>query len=126
MAVTKLKTTQIAAVLAKIVTKQGGKCALCGHPFTNRDRACLDHCHDTGYIRGALHASCNGIEGRLKKLAQRGHRGISPYKYLIGLGEYLKSTITPKYNLIHPSHKSEEDKRIERNAKARAKRKANK
>ncbi len=122
MAITKLKTTQVASVLAQVIKKQGGKCAVCGHPFTQRDRPVLDHCHDKGFIRGALHNSCNGIEGRVKKLAQRGHKGISSAKYVIGLGKYLEFHKTPKYNYIHPSHKTADEKRIERNRKAREKR----
>ena len=122
MAITKLKTTQVAGVLAQVIKKQGGKCAICGHPFTQRDVPVLDHCHDKGFIRGALHNSCNGIEGRVKKLAQRGHTGITSAKYVIGLGKYLETHQTPKYNYIHPSHKTEDEKRIDRNKKAREKR----
>jgi hypothetical protein len=118
--ITRLKTTQVAGVLSQVMKKQGGKCAICGHPFTQRDVPVLDHCHTKGYIRGALHNSCNGIEGRVKKLAQRGHTGISAEKYVIGLGKYLDEHKTPKYNYIHPSHKTEDEKRLARNKKARA------
>ena len=120
MTITRLKTTQVAGVLSQVMKKQGGKCAICGHPFTQRDVPVLDHCHTKGYIRGALHNSCNGIEGRVKKLAQRGHTGISAEKYVIGLGKYLDEHKTPKYNYIHPSHKTEDEKRLARNKKARA------
>jgi len=126
MATTRLKTTQLAGVLVQLVKKQGGKCAICGHPFTQRDVAVADHCHTKGYIRGALHNSCNGIEGRVKKLAQRGHTGISAEKYVIGLGKYLDEHKTPKYNYLHPSHKTEDEKRLARNKKARAVRAKNK
>ena len=120
MTITRLKTTQVAGVLSQVMKKQGGKCAICGHPFTQRDVPVLDHCHTKGYIRGALHNSCNGIEGRVKKLAQRGHTGISAEKYVIGLGKYLDEHTTPKYNYIPPSHKTEDEKRLARNKKARA------
>ena len=119
MAPTRLKTTQLAGVLVQLVKKQGGKCAICGHPFTQRDIAVADHDHRTGFIRGALHNSCNGIEGRVKKLAQRGHKGITAEKYVIGLGKYIETHSKPKYNYIHPSHKTEDEKRLERNKKAR-------
>ena len=117
---TRLKTTQVAGVLAQIVKKQGGKCAVCGHPFTLRDKPVLDHCHSKGYIRGALHNSCNGTEGRVKKLAQRGHIGISAEKYVIGLGKYLEKHVVPQYQYIHPSHKTDDEKRLAKNKKARA------
>jgi len=110
---------QVASVLKQLVDRQSGKCAICGHPFTKRDRAVLDHCHDTGFIRGALHNSCNGIEGKIKVVARRSHTGVKPYPYLIGLGKYLDKHSTPQIQLIHPLHKTDEQKRLERNRKAR-------
>ena len=120
MTITRLKTTQVAGVLSQVMKKQGGKCAICGHPFTQRDVPVLDHCHTKGYIRGALHNSCNGIEGRVKKLAQRGHTGISAEKYVRGIGKDIDEHTTPKYNYIEPGHKTEDEKRLARNKKARA------
>lgn len=120
MAIQKLTPQQVPSVLAQIVKKQNGKCAICGHPFTARDVPVLDHCHDTGFIRGALHNSCNGTEGRVKKLAQRGHKGISSAKYVIGLGKYIEKHQKPLYPYIHPTHKTDDEKRLARNAKARA------
>lgn len=119
MAIRQLKPNEIPSVLKQLVTKQGNKCGICGHPFTVRDRPVLDHDHDTGFIRGVLHNSCNGTEGRIKSKAYLGHTGISPAKYVIGLGKYLEKHSTPQLALIHPTHLSEEDKRIKRNAKAR-------
>ena len=125
-----LKPSEVASVLAQLVKKQKNRCAVCGQPFTAKDRPVLDHCHDTGFIRGALHNSCNGAEGRVKTKARLGHKGVSTADYIIGLGKYLEQHKTPQYKLIHPTHKSEDQKRLERNAKARklraAKRAANK
>jgi len=119
MAVTRLTVVQVAGVLRQISAKQGGKCAICKHPFTLRDVAVLDHCHDTGFIRGALHNSCNGTEGRVKAIAHRGHKGITSSKYVIGLGAYIDKHSVPQYQYLHPSHKSEDEKRLARNKKAR-------
>jgi hypothetical protein len=115
-----LKTSEVASVLAQLVAKQGRKCAICGQPFSPRDYPVLDHCHTTGFIRGALHNSCNGAEGRVKTKAHLGHKGVSAELYIIGLGKYLESNQTPKYPFIHPSHMTEEQQRIQRNAKAKA------
>lgn len=114
-----LKSNQVASVLDQLVKRQGNKCAICGKPFTRQDRPVLDHCHDTGYIRGALHNSCNGAEGRVKTKARLGHKGVSSYEYLIGLGKYLERHSTPQIQLIHPTHMTDEQKRIARNKKAR-------
>jgi len=115
-----LKTSEVASVLKQLVTKQGGVCAICNKAFTKRDRAVLDHCHDTGFIRGALHNSCNGAEGRIKTKARLGHKGVSPSEYVQGLGRYLAKHSKPQFKLIHPTHMTEDQKRLQRNAKARA------
>ncbi|ASL24411.1 putative recombination endonuclease VII [Alteromonas phage vB_AspP-H4/4] len=114
-----LKPTEVASVLSQLIKRQKNKCAVCNNPFTPRDRAVLDHCHDTGFIRGALHNSCNGAEGRVKTKARLGHKGVSPADYIIGLGKYLEYHSTPKFPLIHPTHMTEEMKRKLRNDKAR-------
>ena len=41
---------------AEFVRAQAGACAICREPLT---RPQLDHCHVTGFIRGALCHSCN-------------------------------------------------------------------
>lgn len=117
--VRQLKQSEVASILAQLVAKQGKKCEVRGQPFTPRDYPVLDHDHTTGYIRGALHNSCNGAEGRVKTKANLGHKGVSADDYLIGLGKYLEANKTPRYRFIHPSHMTEEQKRLQRNAKAR-------
>ena len=119
MAIRKLKTTEVSGILRQMVTKQGHVCAVCGKGFTKTDGAVLDHCHKTGFIRGALHRSCNGGEGKVRVKAQFSHKGISPDDFLIGLGQYLKNHKVPRYHLIYPSHQSEDEKRLAKNAKAR-------
>lgn len=115
-----LKPSEVKSILDQLVKKQGGVCAICKQKFTQRDRPVLDHCHDTGYIRGALHNSCNGAEGRIKSKARLGHKGVSAADYVIGLGEYIKHHQVPRYKFIHPTHMTEEQKRLARNKKARA------
>ncbi len=115
-----LKTNEVEGVLSQLVKKQDNKRAICGQYFTQRDYPVLDHDHGTGFIRGALHNSCNGTEGKIKAKAQMGHSGVSPYAYLIGLGKYLEAHKTPRWNFIHPNHLTENEKRLVRNKKARA------
>lgn len=122
MTVRKLKPSETAGVLKQMVAKQGGKCAICGKGFTRTDGAVLDHCHKTGFIRGALHRSCNGGEGKVRVKAQWSHKGVSPDEFLIGLGKYLEVHNKPRYPLIYHSHLTDDEKRLKKNAKARAKR----
>mgnify|MGYP001943377607 CR=1 FL=1 len=92
---------------------------MCKKKIIGRDVAVLDHDHDTGFIRGVLHASCNGIEGRMKSLAQRGHKGVTSAEYIIGLGKYLEHHKQPRIGALHPTHKTEQQKKDARNARAR-------
>lgn len=110
---------QIAAVRAKMAKDQEGKCALCGLPFTPKDGPALDHDHTTGLVRAVLHRSCNGIEGRVLKLAQRAHAGLPAKDYLVRLGEYYAHHAEPRTNLIHPEHLTEDQKREKANAARR-------
>lgn len=124
MTIRKLKTSETASVLKQMVARQGGKCAICGLGFTKVDGAVLDHCHKKGFIRGALHRSCNGGEGKVRVKAQWSHKGVTPDEFLIGLGKYLETHQKPRYPLIYHSHKTDDEKRLARNAKARRKRAA--
>ncbi len=43
-----------------MLLKQDGKCAICQLPPTDKiGRLCVDHCHDTGFVRGLLCRKCN-------------------------------------------------------------------
>lgn len=44
---------------ANLLASQGGRCALCGDEFLNSQATHIDHCHDTGTIRGILCSGCN-------------------------------------------------------------------
>ncbi len=43
-----------------LLESQGGVCAICGSEKSCADRPlAVDHCHDTGVVRGLLCSSCN-------------------------------------------------------------------
>jgi hypothetical protein len=48
--------------------KQKGLCAICEEPLPSRynREAALDHCHETGKVRGWLCRACNVAIGKLK------------------------------------------------------------
>lgn len=52
----------------RILASQKGRCAICGAKYADRRRARLavDHCHETGLIRGLLCSSCNQGIGQFK------------------------------------------------------------
>ena len=45
----------------RILSEQGGKCAICKSDKAGNKGQCfaVDHCHDTGKVRGLLCAGCN-------------------------------------------------------------------
>jgi hypothetical protein len=53
----------------RMLAEQGGVCALCGSPPGNDLRTrhlAVDHCHETGRIRGLLCGGCNRALGFFK------------------------------------------------------------
>lgn len=56
--------------------EQGGVCAICTNPPSKRGLF-VDHCHDTGEVRGLLCASCNTGLGHFKDKALRLFKAIA-------------------------------------------------
>jgi hypothetical protein len=50
--------------LLTILSAQDGRCPICLEPLL-WPRITVDHCHDTGSVRGLLHGSCNTGIGHL-------------------------------------------------------------
>lgn len=63
------------AVVLEMVERQGGKCASCGSipPETTKPQQGLqiDHCHNTGKVRGLLCGGCNKSLGHAGDDANR-------------------------------------------------------
>lgn len=49
--------------LRTLLESQGYRCPICGEPVGERDH--VDHCHETGVVRGVLHGRCNSGIGHL-------------------------------------------------------------
>ena len=52
----------------KMLTKQNGKCAICGSKEIGRGKTnkfCIDHNHTNGKVRGLLCHNCNVLLGKL-------------------------------------------------------------
>lgn len=52
-----------AAAFDALHRAQDGACAMCSEPFGDPRKAHVDHCHDTGEVRGLLCHGCNHVLG---------------------------------------------------------------
>jgi len=119
----RLTRDQLKEVGLKLYRRQGQKCVLCDSPVQPLHR-CVDHDHKTGYIRDVLCRNCNGMEGKLLNIANRGKRRLSTLAWLKNVVAYYERHIKPRaisgtYVLIHPTHKTEQEKRDLRNKRRR-------
>lgn len=123
----KLTNSQLKPVRDKIRADQKGLCALCNQPVSTSD-AVLDHCHSHGFIRGTLHRSCNSLLGVLENNRKRFGLGddVAFAGFMQGAHAYIVKHATPQTRMIHPTFKTEEEKRLARNAKARKARQSSK
>jgi hypothetical protein len=118
----KLTTTEIAVVRGHLLAKQGFRCPLCNTSIKTgaRGGGCLDHDHDTGFVRAVLCRTCNGGEGKIRSLAMRYGGGKENHvEWLTRLTAYLALHSKPQSHYVHPTHLSDEEKRVKKNTKAR-------
>lgn len=66
-----------ASLRNEFVEAQDGHCAICLEPLTEPK---LDHCHVTGFIRGALCGSCNIKLGWYEKRRREIETYLSPWR----------------------------------------------
>lgn len=96
---------------------QHGRCALCQLPCKESE-AVADHNHATGYLRGVLHRGCNSMLGHIENNAKRYALRSVP-AFLNGAAGYLQRHVTPQSALQYPTHRTEDEKRLLRNKRAR-------
>jgi len=118
----KLARTQLRAWVVQQLAKQGGSCLLCREQvdLSIPRQAVADHNHKTGELRGVLCRSCNSGEGKTANAAGRWGAKSMDYDKIIpwlkNLVEYLES---PGLGLMYPTHRTPEELRLAKNAKAR-------
>lgn len=119
----RLTSTAIAPYRQQLLMKQLGKCKLC-----RRKPAvpCLDHCHSSGVVRGVLCRGCNALLGKIENNAAR--NGLANPKdldmFLMSIPAYLAFGRQGGTGILHNTHKTEDEKRLKRNADARKRRAA--
>jgi hypothetical protein len=115
----RLTNSQISEVRNSQRAEQGNKCAICKRPLKASEIVVLDHDHSTGAIRGTLHHSCNALLGKVENNA--GRFGVSGHliEWCAGLAQYLMRHKTNVTGLIHPTYKTDDEKRLAKNLKTR-------
>ena len=116
---TRLTAAQVKLFRETLLKKQGGKCALCGEKIQPGE-AVLDHDHKTGHCRAVLHRGCNAMLGHIENNAPR-HKLSSAAR----LSSFCRNLVKYRFadytgNPLHHTYRTEEEKRLKRNAKARA------
>ena len=108
---------EIAVYRKDMLAKQFNICPLCDTPIT-ADKAVLDHAHGSGHIRAVLHRGCNTILSKVENNYKR--MGVSMdqlYGMCSPIAEFLEDDYSA--NPFHPLHRTSEEKRVARNARAR-------
>lgn len=126
MELRKIKTSELPEVRKELLEKQLYRC-----PITGRDlremksiNLVVDHCHTSGFIRAVLPRGINGLEGKIKAVLLRfgglqSNDVAGQAKLLHALADYLMLHRVPQTPYIHPTHKTEGEKRAARNKQAR-------
>lgn len=93
---------------------------MCQLPLT---KPVLDHAHTTGAVRGTLHNGCNAVLGKIENSYKR-YGVVNLSAFCNGVAAYLQRHTTNQTGLIHPTHRTDDEKRELKNKRARAKRAA--
>ena len=121
----RLKSKDIPALRQLIQISQGHRCKLCNVDLTDPGiTPCLDHDHTNGRIRGVLCRWCNRGEGKVHNIARVSKRNSTHLTWLKSLLDYWTSHAYAPREEYHPSWKTLDERKAERNAKARTKRKS--
>ena len=121
----RLTQSQIKAERERRLGEQGGKCALCKEPV-RPDEAALDHCHKSGRIRSVLHRGCNACLGSIENNMPR-HK-LTDIRRLTAFLRAVPAYLWANYDHepLHHTHRTPDERREKRNAKARKTRAAKK
>lgn len=115
----KLRAQDIAGYRIQQLQQQNYQCALCGEPLA-ADSAVLDHDHATGLVRGVLHRGCNAFEGQVVRAMPRNL--ITPQRLAAIFQNWQHYHDNPT-DILHPQHRTPEQRQARARKRARARRK---
>lgn len=91
---------------------------MCQLPLT---KPVLDHDHASGAVRATLHNGCNAVLGKIENSYRR-YGVVNLAAFVNGVAKYLQIHSTNQTGYIHPTHRTEDEKRERRNKLARERR----
>lgn len=121
-ALKKLKAKDVGSTRLLLLEQQGYRCGICGGECSI-EQAVLDHDHKHGHVRAVLHRGCNAVEGKIVNALRR-YAIKDPAAFLLGLVKYHEVHAENRTGLIHPVHKTPEEKAALAKARAKKKREA--
>lgn len=127
----RLTAGRLKVIRATLAVGQGNRCALCQGAFGASPPfdPVLDHNHKTGAVRGVLHRGCNSLLGHIENNSPRYGVNQNLFAFAHGVAPYLQKHMVNVTGFLHPTYKTEDEKRLLRNKRARlsrAKKKENK
>ncbi len=114
----RLTQAQLKAWREQQLAVQKGRCALCKETISTGEEV-ADHDHKTGELRGVLHRGCNAMLGHIENNRPR-HKLTSLVRlarFLSNVAKYIAHDYTGQP--LYPTHRTPDEKREARNAKAR-------
>lgn len=104
----RLKYKEIKEIREALLKAQDDKCALSGIPLSP-DRAVLDHAHDSGKIRATLDRGVNAFLGKIENSMVMNR--ISQDMLAIICERLIEYITTSEKDLLHPTHRTPEEKK---------------
>lgn len=104
-----IKVKDIPKYRKMLSAKQKYKCGICtGEIISKHARSALDHCHNTGNLRGVLCGTCNRAEGKVlqaaKYMAKLGHMSrTDTISFLRSIADYIEHFNKNPTGIIHPT-----------------------
>ncbi len=109
-----LKHSDIKQIRELLAENQGNVCPICEREFTEKIAKNLDHCHESGKIRGVLCRACNSsIEGAFRsKWVRSGLSKDVDFRQIL-FNLYLYLDPDSHYGMLHPTH-SQKPKKLQK------------
>ena len=120
----KIKQKDIPRIRRMLIANQHGVCPICEKDLTmvKSINVVVDHDHDTGAVRAAMHRGCNRAEGIVLNALTRWGKAkskVSVIHTLERLLSFWKYHAINRTGLIYYSHKTTTEKRVATNKKRR-------